>query len=1065
MVVPYRCRSASKSYNGFFGVLIVRGSRYLAGDMAAAPLPAVLRHLGAVTDQHPLDRKLLVCTSMGEGRELLRALARHSGSWVGWEITTPRRFAMERLAPQLAAEGRAVADAYTEQAAVDAALDAALAGSGRRSLRELAETPGFRQAVLNAVEALRLAEVAADRLAASGGNPAVRSLLVDVMEGYQAGLETRGLVDTAAVLARAPRTLDDPGAPDPARVWLAPGVSRRGVTGRLVDALLERGAVPLRSDPVALDPPAVVWAPASEPAPLSRITEGVLTEGGRSVELSQFAASGPAEEIREVLRRVMAMGLAWDEVEVIASDPVVYGGALHVVAERLGIPVSYAVGLPVERTRPGRATAAYFRWIEGGYPADEIRRLLESGDLEAPGSPATPLRLAHRLRSLRVGWGHDRYLPAIQRRLDALDRDRPRRHETEDEASERVERERTELEALRAILEPILEATPRLKRDDPAPVSPAALATGLGTFLERVAAADDPSATARDRLSGIAARVAATLDRPTEPAAAIALLRRHLEIRVPAPQREGAAPWVSSGGHIHLSDIEHGGYSGRSATFLVGLDADRFPGAGLQDPLLLDRQRQALETDGLPTSADRLAARRFELAACLARLRGHVTLSYSAWEPTEARGVAPASIMLEAFRAATGRPDASFEDLTEGLGEAASPIARSGAIDDADLWFHVLEHDGILGAGTDVVRAAFPNLAAGLRAAGSRAGDEPGPHHGLVRPRPALDPRDNPEIVLSASGLEDLGTCGLRYLYRYVLGVRPPEDPERDPDVWLNALDRGRLLHTVFERVLTEAREAGLSADDPAFAALALDVLDREARSIAREVPPPGEAVRRRELHDLRADVRSFAHMVEGRDDRWRALELKFGFRGEPPAPLRLKGGEVRLRGAIDRVDETPDGLVVIDYKTGSPSHYERRHGTFHGGRRLQNLVYSVVAEWAFEAETARMEYHFPTWRGRNEVIAYAREELRRGRGLVDRLMDIVAQGRFLPTEEPGDCGFCDYKPICRHRTEGWQRAWDTPRADWAKEHWTLPEFRERRETRSWEETFLAELEEHGEAT
>ncbi len=1046
----------------FFGLLIVRGSRYLGDDMTAAPLPAVLRHLGTVTEDHPLDRKLLVCSSMGEGRELLRALARHVGSWIGWEITTPRRFAMERVAPALAGEGRSLADPYTEEAAVDTALDAVLADPELAGLRELAETPGFRQAVVNAVTALRLASVDPARLSEGGGHAGVRRLLAAVLAGYHRELDGGDRVDTATVLGRALETLDPPDAPVAERMYLVPGLSRRGATGRLVDALLERGAVPLRADPVTLDPPAVVWEPGPDPAPLSRLTEGVL--GGPGVELELFAASGPAEEIREVLRRVMAAELDWDDVEIIAPDPVVYGGALHVVAERLGISVSYAVGLPVERTRPGRATAAYFRWMEGGYPADVIRRLLESGDLEAPGD-ISPLRLAHRLRSLRIGWGHGRYLAAIRRRREALVPVRPRRHETGEEAAGRADRERAELDALESILAPILAATPELGRDDPTPVSPASLAAGLGAFLDHVAAADDPSATARDRLAGIAARVAATLDRPTEPAAALALLRRHLEIRVPAPQREGAAPWVSDGGHIHLSDIEHGGYSGRAATFVVGLDADRFPGAGLQDPLLLDSQRRALGSDALPTSGDRIAARRFALAACLARLRGRITLSYSAWEPTEARGVAPASVMLEAYRAATGRMDASFEDMAEGLGEAASPIARSGAIDDADLWFHALEHDGILAAGTDVVRAAFPNLDAGLRAAAALEGHEPGPHHGLIRPRPQLDPRDREEIVLSASGLEDLGACGLRYLHRYVLGVRKPDDPELDPDVWLDNLDRGRLLHTVFEKTLAEARDAGLTAGDPAFTTLALDVLEREARFIAREVPPPGEAVRRREMHDLRADVRSFAHMVEGRDDRWRALELKFGLRGEPPAPLVLEGGEVRLRGAIDRIDGTADGLVVIDYKTGSPSHYERRHGTFHGGRRLQSLVYSAVAEWAFDAEVARMEYHFPTWRGRNEIIEYRRDELRLGRGLVDRLMDAVAAGRLLPTEQPADCGFCDYKPICRHRTDGWKRSWETPRADWAAEHFTtLPEYRERRETRVWEETSLEELD-HGETS
>jgi len=1029
--------------------------------MAEIPTAAVLRDLQAATDRYPLDRKLLVCSSMGEGRELLRSLGARR-SWIGWETTTLRRLAMQLVVPDLAAAGLTVADGYEEQATVDQALDAVLEGTSFTELQELGEAPGFRQAVVNAVEALRLAGLSPERLRGSpASNGRVRDLLAAVLERYEGALEEAGRIDNAGVMHRAVTALERDGAGtlDPERTFLAPGLSLRGSSGRLVRSLLNAGATPLRSDPVAdLAPPPVLWSPAPEAAPLSALLSGEAAEGA---DLALFAASGPAEEIREVLRRVMEAGLRWDEVEIIATDPVVYGGALHAISERLEIPVSYAVGLPVERTRTGRAAAAWFRWIQMGYPADVLRRLLESGDLEGPDG-VSPERLGRRLRSLRVGWGSHRYIPAIDRALNGLEGPPRLRHqESEEVAAERQARERAELQSLRALLVPILEATPRLDDADADPrISPAELAAGLRAFLRRVAPSDAPSATARDRLLDITGRVAATLTRATHPAAAIALLQRHLEIRVPAPQREGSAPWISAGGHLHLSDLDHGGHAARRATFVVGLDAERFPGAGLQDPLLLDSQRRALDAEALPTAGDRLAATRFRMAACLARLRGRVTLSYSAWDPTEAREVAPSSVMLQAFRASTGRPDASFEALREGLGDASSAIPRTAAIDATDVWFHALDHDGILIDGSDAVRRTFTALDAGLRGRDALRGEEATSHHGVVRARPdRLDPRRNADTILSASGLEDLGTCARRYFYKYALGVRKPDDPELDPDVWLDALNRGRLLHAVYEAALREARERELTAGDPAFTELALDALEREARLIAREVPPPGEAVRRREMAALRADVRSFAEMMAGRDGDWEALELRFGFQGEPPVALDLKGGTVRLRGAIDRVDRTGDGLTVIDYKTGGSGRYERRHGVFHGGRRLQNAIYAAVAEVLLDARVERMEYHFPTRKGQNETIGYDRAELRRGLGLVDRLLDAVAAGRFLPTEHADDCRFCDYAPICRHSSEGWNS--ETPLVDWARERFAdLPEYRERREARKWEETFLAELEE-----
>ena len=1035
--------------------------------MSGTPPCALLRSLVAATEAHPLDRKLLVCRTVGEGRELLRAAAVRGHSWLGWEVTTPRRLALELVGPALAEAGLEVADGFDEESALDVALDVALEREAVRPLRELGDTPGFREAVANAVGALRLAGVEPARLrAVPAPNGAVRELLATVLEVRARQLAARARVDTAHILEEAARRLPAIGLSADLRVFLLPGLNLRGVSGDLVRAARATGAVVLAADPVAGPiPEGVLWCASAEPSPLG----GVLAEpsdGTRpvvGVELDLFVASGPAEELREVLRRVMESGLRWDEVEIVATDPVVYGSALHGLAERLEIPVSFGVGLPVERTRTGRVVAAYFQWIQSGYPAAVLRRLLESDDLRPPAEGVGGVALARRLRALRVGWGHDRYLPALERALESLYPVRCRGQESDAEAADRVAREREALRSLRSILEPLLRATPRLDaRDAASTVSPARLAEGLRALLGLARPGDAPSLTARDRMLAIADRVAATLTRPAPPAAAIATLQRHLRIRVPAPRREGSAPWLSSGGHLHLTDFDHGGITGRRATFVVGLDAERAGGAALQDPLLLDGQRRALAPDALPTSADRLEADRFRTGALLSRLRGRVTLSYSAWDPVEARQVAPSPVLLQAHRARTGDAAASFEDLREALGEAASPVPRTGVLDLDDLWLDLLDRGGVLAAGAPLVRSLYPSLDRGVAAAEARSGDEASAHHGLIRARPdRLDPRRSSDVVLSASGLEDLGTCGLRWLYRYGLGIRPPDEPEPDPDAWLNALDRGRLLHEVYESTLREARDAGVSAADPDFVRLALDILEREADRMLREVPSPGAAVRQRELTELREDVRSFARMMEGEDGRWAELELKFGLAGRDPAPIDVAGGTIRLRGAIDRVDRVGDAHVVVDYKTGSSDRFERRHGTFHGGRRLQNVIYAAVAESLLGRPVDRMEYHFPTRRGQNERIGYRRDELRKGLGLVSRLLDMVAEGRLLPTERGDDCRFCHFAPVCRHRSDGW--ASETPMADWADARLAdLPEYRHLREVRRWEELFLAELESDG---
>ncbi|MGH7551565.1 MAG: hypothetical protein ACREMQ_00885 [Longimicrobiales bacterium] len=49
---------------------------------------------------HPFERKLVVCTSQGQGRELLRRVAVAGGGWIGFESTTPGKLALD-----LSAEG------------------------------------------------------------------------------------------------------------------------------------------------------------------------------------------------------------------------------------------------------------------------------------------------------------------------------------------------------------------------------------------------------------------------------------------------------------------------------------------------------------------------------------------------------------------------------------------------------------------------------------------------------------------------------------------------------------------------------------------------------------------------------------------------------------------------------------------------------------------------------------------------------------------------------------------------------------------------------------------------
>ena len=943
-------------------------------------------------------------------------------------------------------------DSFEQLSFLDEALDAALLGA-RGIWADLSESVGFRERMHEAVLALRMAGVDATSVRrARLSDEEKRSILASVLQRYERLLVERGRLDDAGVYQLAVSQLEG-GAVDPLRqldaaaLLLQPGLGVRGLAGRLIAALTGRGARVLRVDPpVGREvPEARLWSrgdPASGHAWLDE-PQRLPTDVDRP-RIDLFHAASVTDELREVLRRIVAEGLRWDEAEIVTADPAAYGSALHALSLTLGVPVTYAVGLPLERTRVGRVVYAYLDWVAEGFQAAPVRRLLEAGDLRPPRArgqiPAATL--ARRFRRLRIGWGRKRYRSTIRDALAATDALERRRTESDEQYERRKERVREELAALRSIFFPVLRETPSVPdraTESGMPVSAAELARGLRAFLRRVPRGRGPERAARDEVLRVLERVEATLRRRTHFRGALAVLRSHLQIRVraevpdPGEGDDPGAPWASEGGHLHLSDLEHGGYTGRKAVFFVGMDADRVPGHGGQDPLLLDADRRILSR-ALPTSVELSKERAFRVSALFARIRGDVTMSYAAWDPVEARAPSPSPVLLQALRLGRGDGALTFEDLRRVLGPVvcAVPDGIRPVLDGDDAWMARLGDGPVLRHGVEAVCAAYPELGAGVSTARRRAHGAPGPEHGVVEPRPSLDPRDNPSIVLSSGKLQALGACPLSYLHRTVLGLYPPDDPEPDPDRWLDHRERGVLLHGVFETALREAKEAGVSYGEPRFESSALQCLEDEVSRLQVELPVPGEGTLRRELSGLRDDVRSFVRMVRERGAPWARLELGFGFDDEP-VPMDVPGGTIRYRGVVDRVDDAGmDGIRVVDYKTGVARDFGKT-GTFHGGRRLQHALYAHAVEVRLGAPVVAGEYHFPTLRGEHEVHSFARVHLEGAPELVGRMLEGVGAGTFVPTDDDSDCRLCDYAEICRVRSSGFGSV-TSPLASWAKD-------------------------------
>ena len=1040
------------------------------------PRSALLLHLERITLEHPLGRKRLVGPDINFGRETLAALARSTGGWIGWEAANLRGIAEELAFVPMAERGYRAGNDVEIGALINSALDRSIEdGKVSSQFRALERSLGFRRALRDTLLEIRIAGIGPASLLSvvRPGSPAHD--LPAVLERYERLLEAHRLADPAAVFAIALDVFDREAAfVLDGSIWITPMLGVRGLPGRLVERLVAHGGRVLDADtPIGVEEPRHILAGGLEGArrPQDRTESGEGAGGLRSalawVEASTlpdardprldalavatdfFVASTPSEELREVCRRVVAEGGHWDEVEIVATDVDAYGIAMDALSQQLDVKTTMLHGVPLARTRLGRALERWLRWLEGGLPASALRQALEAGELSAPESDVVPGALARGLRRLRIGWGRARYESALVALHKRSAEPIPEREgETAAEHAARVASRRRDDDALARLLRALLAATPpvpELGSDIVIRASAASLARATLDWLALVPlhhAAEQQTAT---RLSTRLRQLAAVEDHTTSFSNALASLREALaDLRAWPLLTDDRKPWSAAGGMIHLTDLAHAGCTGRRRTFVVGLDAGRAAGSSRQDPLFPDAARALLPADTLKTSASGRAEARWLAAQSLGSMRGRVTLSYSIAASADGRESGPAPQLLQAWRIHQGDASLSYDALRAALGPPACAVPVRGAseamvVDARDVWMETIADGPLLLDATPLLADAFPTLANGLLAIEAANGDALTAYHGLVPAASALDPRLRAASAISPSALEKLAKCPLAWFYHYGLSLFLPDDPGYDAERWLSDMHRGTLLHQVFEEFVNRYRgRQGAIADESArveILGIARDCIE-EWRTLE---PPPGEAVFQAECAELERAALSFLEMersraLAGDGGTWMHVELAFG--GEAPAGVyRLAdGATLSVKGIADRVDRLPDGsLRVIDYKTGRPARFRSspKVGAFNGGRHLQPALYAAVVETLLGAPVATFEYRFPTERGENEIVSFTRDELTTARGIIADLLDHVVHGHFVPTTAKDDCSYCDYQSICR--AQSGRFASTSPRAEWAE--------------------------------
>lgn len=1025
-----------------------------AGAEPAAGAPAglnrLLAALGGLCAGQPLAAKLLLAPSRRVGYQWLDTLARSGRPVFNVRVHTLRGLARDLAEPRLAAGGLRFLDRYGAEV-LAARLIGGLLAEGAGYLSALRPSPGLTRTVLRCIEDLRLAGLAAGSMDAPAFEVPLKARDVkSLLAAWERHLEEESRADFAGVLRLAAERLRADAAALPAdafAVMPASEVDRlSGLEREFWNAIpadrrraLEvdgAGRLPAGGQPSRAALLRFVLAP--QEAPPAPPDDGTA---------SFFRAVGEANEVREVFRRCLEKRIAFDDVEIVATDVGTYIPLIYETALRLGgaaakaesLPVTFADGLPARYFRPGRALAAWVEWVRGGLPQEPLARMIQDGLLLPPSAEdggAGRARMAAALRSLRIGAGRGRYLPAIDAHLRATESrlNKPTGGE-DDEGDKTKEAGKLRLETLRSLrrlIDNLLNLTPDV-------------AAGPVDVLDAALKLLEASKRATSKMDGYASK---------ELCKEIADLKSCLADGQAVPGFD-AWDWLADlpastplGGQgprpgcVHVSGVENGGHAGRGHTFVVGLDDARFPGGSRQDPLLLDDERRAL-SGHLPTATARLAAKRESLAELLARLRGEVTLSFSCRDLAEDRELQPAAEWLAAWRVASGSRAADLREALVAVGPPASfaPAPGRPCLDASEWWLRTACADAPPANAGRLLAALHPHLDSGRRAAESRAGERFTEFDGHVPEAGAdLDPRRPGGMVLSGSRLEALGRRPMEFFLRYVLEIKPPEDFAPDPAAWLDAPARGQLLHAVFKDFMRGLRAAGRLPDFNRDLVPLMELLSRRAAGYRERCPVPSEEVFAGELRQLRHAARIFLREEEAgcRSAAPEYFEAALGLppdgEGSPldssePVEIRLPGGgAIRARGRIDRIDRLPGGASfgIVDYKTGSSKKFEGAD-PFSQGRHVQNVLYVAMAGQRLRevlghgATVAKFGYFFPGPAEMGRRLEWPAERLGTGLGVVECLVEMIAAGCFPLSDDKRDNQFSDYAAVLGDAAAGSQ--------------------------------------------
>ena len=254
-------------------------------------------------------------------------------------------------------------------------------------------------------------------------------------------------------------------------------------------------------------------------------------------------------------------------------------------------------------------------------------------------------------------------------------------------------------------------------------------------------------------------------------------------------------------------------------------------------------------------------------------------------------------------------------------------------------------------------------------------------------PAPISALPDGMPLTLSHAQIDDWLTCPLKYLFAHIAHVPLAGDPQF---MYGNAVHHAlKIWHQHRIKGLPIDVEDVVSAFDSAWSSEGFLTVEHEERMQAQG----------------RAALRAFIARDAAANITPLAVETEF----------RFKVGEDVVIGRWDRIDERPEGIVLVDYKSSEVDDADQAEKRAKESLKDGQLgLYALAYFEARQVMPARVELQF-VGTGQVGSAKVESEHLERGRERVRAAAAGIRQANFKATPDQRSCSYCSYRLFCQY--------------------------------------------------